>query len=334
MDSLTQIVLGAAVGEAVLGRKVGNKALLWGAIAGTIPDLDVLAKVFTDELTATEMHRGFSHSILFAILFSPILGWLASRIHRKLNVDWKSWTWLMFGSLVTHPMLDAHTNWGTTLFWPFEYKVAYNNIFIVDPLYTLPFLICVIWVMTLRRDNPKRSRINKIGLMISSSYMLLTLISKGIGYYHFQRSLENQNIDYTNMMTNATVFNSILWTATVETDDQYLIGYYSLLDVGKEVEFTTFDKNRDLLGPAANEEIVHRLGKLAQGWYIVLKEGDKWYINDMRFGQIGISNDPDSFPFSHEIWYEDDVLQVKQSQRNRENMGEALGQMFKRVLGK
>ena len=42
MDSLTQIVLGAAVGEATLGRKVGNKALLWGAIAGTIPDLDVV----------------------------------------------------------------------------------------------------------------------------------------------------------------------------------------------------------------------------------------------------------------------------------------------------
>jgi len=42
VDSLTQIILGAAVGEAVLGKKVGNKALLWGGIAGTLPDLDVL----------------------------------------------------------------------------------------------------------------------------------------------------------------------------------------------------------------------------------------------------------------------------------------------------
>ena len=64
MDSLTQIVLGAAVGEAVLGRKIGNKAILWGAIAGTIPDLDVLSKLFVDDVTANEWHRGFSHSIL------------------------------------------------------------------------------------------------------------------------------------------------------------------------------------------------------------------------------------------------------------------------------
>ena len=60
MDSVTQIVLGAAVGEAVLGKKVGNKALLYGAIAGTIPDLDVIFGNFTDTITAIEWHRGFA----------------------------------------------------------------------------------------------------------------------------------------------------------------------------------------------------------------------------------------------------------------------------------
>ena len=74
MDSLTQIVLGAAVGEAVLGKKIGNRAMLWGAIAGTIPDLDVFVRYFTDPITATEMHRGFSHSLVFAVLMAPILG--------------------------------------------------------------------------------------------------------------------------------------------------------------------------------------------------------------------------------------------------------------------
>ena len=69
MDSITQIVLGASVGEAVLGKKVGNKAILYGAIAGTIPDLDVLANYFTDALTAIEIHRGFTHSFVFALFF-------------------------------------------------------------------------------------------------------------------------------------------------------------------------------------------------------------------------------------------------------------------------
>ena len=83
MDSLTQIVLGAAVGEAVLGKKVGNKAMFYGAIAGTIPDLDVLANYVADTVTAIEWHRGFTHSIFFSIIFAPIFGWLIFKLERK-----------------------------------------------------------------------------------------------------------------------------------------------------------------------------------------------------------------------------------------------------------
>eukprot|EP01093_Parvamoeba_rugata_P011442 TRINITY_DN3145_c0_g1_i6.p1 TRINITY_DN3145_c0_g1~~TRINITY_DN3145_c0_g1_i6.p1 ORF type:complete len:100 (+),score=9.68 TRINITY_DN3145_c0_g1_i6:125-424(+) len=90
MDSLTQIVLGAAVGEAVLGKKVGNKAMLYGAIAGTIPDLDVITRYFLDTVTATEWHRGVSHSIFFSIMFAPIFGWLVWKINKKESATWKS----------------------------------------------------------------------------------------------------------------------------------------------------------------------------------------------------------------------------------------------------
>ena len=132
-----QIVLGAAVGEAVLGRKVGNKAMLYGAIAGTIPDLDVIANYFTDTVTAIEIHRGFTHSIVFAVLFAPVFGWLISKIEKKSPAAWQDWAWLMFWGLFTHPILDAFTTWGTQLFWPFDLRVAFKNIFVIDPLYTL-----------------------------------------------------------------------------------------------------------------------------------------------------------------------------------------------------
>jgi inner membrane protein len=65
MDSLSQIVLGAAVGEAVLGRRIGNRAMIWGAVAGTIPDMDVLGKYFLSELDNLAFHRGISHSLSF-----------------------------------------------------------------------------------------------------------------------------------------------------------------------------------------------------------------------------------------------------------------------------
>ncbi|MDC6470968.1 metal-dependent hydrolase, partial [Flavobacteriales bacterium] len=164
MDSLTQIVLGASVGELVLGKKIGNKAILWGAIAGTIPDLDVLLRYFTDEISATEMHRGFSHSIIFAVLIAPILGWLTKKIHFKINeVSFKDWTKLFFWTTVTHPLLDAHTTWGTQFFWPLNYRLAYQNIFVVDPLYTLPFLFFLILTFCYQKKNSLRSKFNKIG---------------------------------------------------------------------------------------------------------------------------------------------------------------------------
>ena len=186
MDSLTQIVLGASVGELVLGKKIGNKAILWGAVAGTIPDLDVLLRYFTDE-TATEMHRGFSHSIVFAVLIAPLLAWIANKLNQKLNhVSFIDWCKLFFWSTVTHPMLDAHTTWGTQFFWPFNYRLAYKNIFVIDPLFTFPFLIFLIITMTLKKEHPKRALFNKIGLSLSSSYLILTLIFKWVSFQEFK----------------------------------------------------------------------------------------------------------------------------------------------------
>ena len=182
MDSLTQIVLGAAVGEAVLGRKIGSRAMLWGAVAGTIPDLDVFIRYFTDDITATEMHRGFSHSLIFSVLMAPILAWVANKIHGKRKIGMTPWIWLFFLALVTHPLLDNHTTWGTQFFWPFEYRIAFKNIFVVDPLYTVPFLIFTLIAMFHKRTNPRRRKINNIGLIVSSSYMVLTILFKGITF--------------------------------------------------------------------------------------------------------------------------------------------------------
>ena len=135
MDSLTQIILGAAVGEAVLGKKVGNKAMLYGAIAGTIPDLDIFASYFTDTVSALEFHRGFTHSIFFSVVFASIFGWLISKIERRSIASWKDWSLLMFWGLFTHPVLDSFTTWGTQLFRPFEIRLAFKNIFVIDPIY-------------------------------------------------------------------------------------------------------------------------------------------------------------------------------------------------------
>ena len=101
------MVLGAAVGEAVLGKRVGNKALMYGAIAGTIPDLDVVANYLTDTITAIEIHRGVTHSIFFSLLMAPVFGKVVHAIERKHGLGWRPWAVLFFWGLFTHPIKDA-----------------------------------------------------------------------------------------------------------------------------------------------------------------------------------------------------------------------------------
>lgn len=333
MDSLTQIVLGAAIGEAVLGKKIGNKAILWGAIAGTIPDLDILSKFFTDTVSALEIHRGLTHSLFFCIIFSPIMAWLMGKIYKVKEASFKEWTLFYFLVLITHPLLDAHTTWGTKFFWPFDIRLAYKNIFVIDPMYTLPLLFCVIAVMFYKRTNPKRRKINNIGLIISSFYLILTIVLKEVSYTVFKNSLQEQHISYTDIIVKPTALNSILWTVNVDTDDAYLIGYYSLLDKDKKIVFTSHPKNHELLGDLKDNPKVKRLIAITESWFTISKVDDKLYLNDLRFGLLSMKPNEDRFVFSFLLEQQDNKLIISENKKKIKDGPVIMKDLWKRIKG-
>lgn len=298
MDSLTQIVLGAAVGEAVLGKKIGNKAMFYGAIAGTIPDLDVLAAHFTDTVTTLEIHRGFTHSLLFSIICSPILAFIVARFEKYKSI--KNWIIFFFLTLVTHPILDAQTTWGTQFFWPFEIRLAFKNVFVIDPLYTIPFLVFLILTMFQKRTATKRRFYNNCGLIISSSYLVLTLILKGVSYQTFTKELTEQNIVYIEIETKPSPLNTILWTANVETKDAFLIGNSSFFDTSP-IYFSSYPKNHHLLGDLANHQKTKRMIAISKGWYTINKKDNQLYFNDLRFGTLSMQANAQNFVFKYKI---------------------------------
>jgi inner membrane protein len=331
MDSLTQIVLGASVGEVVLGRKLGNRAILWGGIAGTIPDLDVLMKPLYDAITNIEVHRGLSHSLLFwifgAIAFGYfvyknekmtlsaltvsvfgilalsssniwvwtilpllILGLLALiwKVEFKTHASKRDWTMLFFWGFSTHALLDACTTWGTKLLWPLDYKFAFNNIFVADPLYTLPFLVILIMTMFRKKGTNRRAKMNRIALYVSSGYMALTFVLKANAAYQFSSALEEQNIEYLDLDTKPSPLNTVLWYALVETEDSFYTGYYSVFD-SQDIKFNApIPKRHDLLKEYEDQESIQQLKRISGKWYYVTQESDSTYVYyDMRFGQFG-----------------------------------------------
>jgi len=332
MDSLTQIVLGAAVGEAVLGKKVGNKAMLFGAIAGTIPDLDILVRYFTDNVTAIEIHRGFSHSIVFSIVFAPIFGWLVYKILKKKEATWQEWSWLFFWGLFTHPILDSFTTWGTQLFWPFETRLAFQNIFVIDPLYTLPFLVFLVLTMFQERSSEKRRKFNRLGLVISSCYLGITLVLKGISYQKFIQALEEQQIAYLAIDTRPAPLNTILWTANVATDKAYLIGNYSFFDT-QPISFESYPKNHQLLGDLKEDDKIKRLIKISEGWYSIAQENNQLYLNDLRFGLMSMDPKEQEFAFKYQLTNKDGALEIMENPKSVGDAKALLAALWSRIWG-
>ena len=283
MDSLTQVVLGGAVGEAVLGKKVGNKAVVWGAVAGTVPDLDVFAGALLNPVAQADFHRGLSHSLVFSIVVAPLLGAIISRIHKKEGLGWRPWAWLAFWGLVTHPLLDMFTTWGTEFFWPFSNaKIAFNSVFVVDPLYTLPFLGCLIAVLFMRRDSKRRRIVNWIGIGWSCAYLCVGLVNKSVARGVFEGEMAQREIKTEHYMTRPTPFNGLLWGMVAREGDTFWLGYHSLPGGSDRVHLLAFQS--EPLPPEMEDlELVQDLKRLSKDFLFAKRIENGWMLSDLRY---------------------------------------------------
>ncbi|MDX1316450.1 MAG: metal-dependent hydrolase, partial [Xanthomarina gelatinilytica] len=230
-------------------------------------------------------------------------------------------------------ILDAHTTWGTQLFWPLEYRLAFKSIFVIDPLYTLPFLLFLILAMFQKRDAPKRRLYNKVGIIISSSYLLLTFVLKGMAFNEFEMALKDQHIEYSEIETKPAPFNTILWSANVETKNNYLIGYYSFFD-SKSIHFVTYPKNHDLLGELIQDEKVQRMIAVSKGWFTITKKENGLYYNDLRFGLLSLKPNSQNFAFQYEIKTTNSgKVSFVETKKNREDAKQLLSDLWMRLKG-
>lgn len=336
MDSLTHTLLGAIVGDALLGKKIGKKAMLWGAIANNFPDIDVLGNFFTDEITALLVHRGITHSILFTVLVPFAFGKLFHRIYRNTLVSYREWTYFFFVNFALHILIDSATAYGTGWFEPFSsYRVAFNTMFIFDPLFTFILLIPCIALLVLKSASRKRIRWIKIGLYGAMIYEGVTCCNKLVVKRTVESALQQQQIAYSDYFSTPTPLNNILWYVIAKTNEGYRIGYYSLADKNDLIKFRAVPKNDSLLLPFRNEKQVETFIRFTQQWYTVTNDSsqNKW-LNDMRFGQIGGWGESDA-PFVFSIPLTNENIDEVNIQRGRmkASTGEALSSLWNRIKG-
>lgn len=187
MDSITQGLLGATIAEAGFRRKLGGRAVAWGAFCAVAPDFD-MAAALAGEWASLVHHRGVSHSWIVETAAAPILGYLAWRSWGKREGRWWQWAHLTWWALVTHPALDVCTAYGTQLLAPVStHRFAIDAVSIIDLAYTLPLLVAVLWAW--RGEERERSRNVAIGaLVLTTAYLTF-------GYAQSQRAIAWANRD-------------------------------------------------------------------------------------------------------------------------------------------
>lgn len=285
MDSLSQLALGASIGIAVMGRRTSVKrAAVWGGVAGTLPDLDVLLD-YGDAVLNMVMHRGHSHSLLWTTIGGALLGLLAARFHRDW-AQWRLWSLAMLLAMVTHPLLDVLTIYGTQLLQPFtDEAYGVGSMFIIDPLYTLPLLCGV--VLAWRRGDLGGLRWNLRLLAWSTAYLMWSLVAQAWAITQVQRDLQRQGITPSALLVTPAPFTTVLWRVVAVQDDRYLEGYYALLDGDRPLRWSAHSRGSALLVSQAHHPHVQRMLRFTDGLLRLRLQDDHLWLTDLRMGQEG-----------------------------------------------
>lgn len=288
MDSITHIALGACMGELMLGKQLGKKALLWGALAQSFPDIDFIASFILPQVDDLIAHRGITHSIIFAIPAGFILALITDRIHRPHESTLKSLLAFFWSQIILHDLLDTCNAYGTGLLEPFsKQRFGIDVLYVADPLFSVWIGIAAAMLIIIKRSSPSRKKWLWFGFAPALIYFAIVVVNKINIHSSIKKSLDQKQITYKDYFTTPTPFNSMLWYAVVNTDSGYYIGYRSVFDESNRVTgFTFFYRNDYLLNNVDTKDEVEKLKRFADQYYTVEEWNDTLVFNVLRFGQM------------------------------------------------
>ena len=279
MDSVSQLVLGAACGVAVMGRRTAVwKAALWGGIAGTLPDLDAFIN-FGDAVRDMTFHRAESHGLFYLTLLAPLLAWMASKIHGEAAL-FKRWCVALWLALFTHPLLDTFTIYGTQLLQPFtEHPFGIGSMFIIDPLYTLPLIFGLIAALSMKQFAGLRW--NAVALGLSCAYLAWSVAAQA----HVERMVRAQVGEYARFFVTPTPLNTVAWRIVVMRDNAYSEGFYSFFDKDTKIRFEDFPNQPKLINELTGNWAAQRMAWFTHGFYSLRDVKGQAVLTDLRMGQ-------------------------------------------------
>lgn len=292
MDTPTQAIFGAAVGQALAGRRLGRQAAVWGAVGGLLPDLDM---VLTAVSPVGDMlyHRGPTHALWFGPVIGSALGWLLWRTRGGRQAGQLSaWLTLMVGVLCTHPLLDLFTSYGTQLLAPLSNtRFSLDAIPIIDPAYTL-MLVAALLVGWLRGWGTRAAAVSAwLALIVSTGYLFFCWHLNLRAEERVRAALGAEGVEVETVNAYPTLLQPYLRRVVVRSGREVRIGWTSLLN-GRPIVWERFEEPQH---PLIDATRASRIGTVFE-WFAagqtvgsVSASGDgvEVMIDDLRYGLPG-----------------------------------------------
>jgi inner membrane protein len=334
MDTVTHIVLGACVGDAVLGQKVGKKALIAGAVAQSIPDIDFISALWLSPAEQLLAHRGITHSFLFIVVSAPVF----AAIFRRLLFRQQKFSLLFFFlliELVIHVFLDAFNNYGVGWFEPFlNYRLSFNAVYVADILMISGPLISFAALLVVPVFSRNRFKWSALGIVWTFVYLGISIFNKSLINTQTNKVFTEIKMSHYSLLTTPAPLQNMLWMVVAGDGKGYFIGYRSVFDGDIHPRFTYFPKNEHLLDSLSDHREVQLLKRFSQDYYTVEKWNDTIVFNDLRFGQIIGWHDPkERFVFHYFLQHKADNRLVVQRGRFAKWDRQTTASFIRRIKG-
>ncbi len=281
-----------------------------GCLGGMAPDLDVLIFSTEDPLLFLEYHRQFTHSLAFIPIGALIVTTVMRRFVARELPFGRAYLFCLLG-YATHGLLDACTTYGTMLLWPFSNaRIAWNNVSIIDPLFTLPILTLV--VLGVKNRSPQLARIAAVwGL----SYLLLGVWQRDRVEEAAHQLAESRGHVPVRLEAKAGFANLLLWKTVYEAEGRYYvdairIGTGHTIYPGASAEKLDVDRHFPWLETDSQQAKDIERFRWFSNDYLAIDPAIGYRVIDVRYSIVpnevdalwAIDLDPNKPPEAHITW--------------------------------
>lgn len=338
MDSVSHVVIGAAIGETFLGKKIGRWGMLLGAIAKSMPDFDLFYTGLNDPRAYICDHRAHTHSLFIEAIYAVPIAWLLVKLFKQ-KVSFNRMYVFMLVCLWGHSLLDLCTNFGTQLLLPFTNEnYAINTIAIADLLFTLPMLIMILIAVFYKRNELRRNKLARTSIIYCLAYLTLTMVNKLWAERIAERSLMENNIPATSHMTNPSILNNVLWYCTASNDSTVFIGEFSLLHSKNPIRWHSYPRHQELMAQSKSKNDVAILRWFSDPYTIAELSGDTLNVYAGKFGRMNMKETElkKSLGFHYKLYQENGIEKMGMEQPNEKNANikEGFVDLWERICGR